>query len=189
MSNKIKALFFDLDGTLFDTYEADFLAYRDAIAKITGITITKKEFVKTNGKEARDKVAYLVPDFPIEHIGEIRQAKKTAYTKYLDMTNPNEPLISFARDMANSHIIGLVTTAKKANAEAVLRYYDLLELFTIVVYGDDITEPKPNPQPYLLALEKAGVRAEESLAFEDSETGVQSAHSAGIRTIHISKFQ
>ena len=53
MASIIKGFFFDLDGTLVNTYEADFYAYRDAIEEATGIVIERDAFMGTNGMEMR----------------------------------------------------------------------------------------------------------------------------------------
>jgi beta-phosphoglucomutase-like phosphatase (HAD superfamily) len=57
--------------------------------------------------------------------------------------------------------------------------------FQTVVAGDDVTEPKPNPEPYLMAAERLGIDIHHSVAFEDSVFGAASALSAGAVTIGV----
>jgi HAD superfamily hydrolase (TIGR01509 family) len=187
--NTLKGFFFDLDGTLVNTYEADFLAYRDAIEEVTGVRVEREDFMVTNGMEMREKLKFLTPDINPEQIPDVAAGKKKHYKKYLHLTIPNKTLISFLSDMANDHVIALVTTAKKQNAEAVIEAHGIAQYFSVSVYGDEVSNSKPHPESYLLALERAGLDAEEVLAFEDSKSGIDAAHAAGIRTIHIRSFQ
>lgn len=185
----LKGLFFDLDGTLVNTYEADYLAYRDAIKEVTGIDIDSESFAKTHGQEAKQKLDSLAPGLSDEDVERVRQAKKAHYPKYLHHTIPNDTLINFLRDMVQHHVTAIVTTAKSHNAEAVLEAHDLNDLFKIKVYGDDVRHAKPHPESYLLALKRSGLQAHEVIAFEDSQSGLDAAKAAGIATIHIRSFQ
>jgi beta-phosphoglucomutase len=187
--NTLKGFFFDLDGTLVNTYEADFLAYRDAIEEVTGISVSRDEFMATNGMEMKEKLKVLTPDIEEQSIGMVTAGKKKHYKKYLHLTIPNDTLIKFLTDLAVDHTIALVTTAKRHNAEAVLEAHDIAQYFTVKVFGDEVKNSKPDPESYLLALERAGLKADEVLAFEDSKSGIDAAHAAGIKTIHIRSFQ
>ncbi len=184
----IRGLFFDLDGTLVNTYEADFLAYRDAINEVTGYIVSREAFMTTNGMEMKEKLKILVPTIKPNQFDHVAQRKKKYYPQYLHKTVPNKTLIAFLSDLAKDHITALVTTAKRQNAEAVLAAYNLTDVFDYTVYGDDVTNAKPHPESYLKALSLASLSAEEVLAFEDSRSGIEAAHAAGIKTIQIQSF-
>lgn len=184
----IKGLFFDLDGTLVNTYEADFLAYRDAIKDAVGSTIGRDEFMSTNGMEMKDKLKRLTPTITPEQINFIAAGKKKYYPKYLHTTVPNKALIEFLADLTEHHITILVTTAKQQNAKAVLAAHKIADYFDYAVYGDDVENAKPHPESYLKALAMANLKADEVLAFEDSKSGIDAAHAAGIKTIQIKSF-
>lgn len=181
----IQGFFFDLDGTLVDTYEADFLAYRDAIREVTGITIEREAFTMTNGQEMRFKLQSLVPDVSEDRYPLIAQAKKQAYPNYIDRTTPNTALIDFLASHAKVHVMGLVTSAKRQNASLVLETYGLTKYFSVLVYGDEVANPKPAPDSYRLALDRAGLSADQVIAFEDSESGLAAAQAAGISVVRI----
>jgi len=187
--NATKGLFFDLDGTLVNTYEADFLAYRDAIREATGVTVDRDAFMSTNGMEMKQKLKLLTPDATEEQVQGVAAGKKKYYKNYLDKTVPNESLIAFLADMRAHHTTALVTTAKRQNAELVLEAHGIYEYFDVFVFGDEVVEAKPHPESYLRALELTGLNPDEVLAFEDSQTGLDAAHSAGIKTIRIRSFE
>ena len=78
------------------------------------------------------------------------------------------------------------------HAQAVQRIVDHLAMFddirfdlNLVVAGDDVTRPKPFPDPYLQACTTLGVDPVDAVAIEDSPTGVRAAASAGVTTIGV----
>ena len=82
----------------------------------------------------------------------------------------------------------LVTMSLRANAEAVASAIAAAlgaEVFSVIVSGDDVTEPKPNPEAYLMAADQLGVAIEHTVALEDSAYGAASAFSAGAVTIGV----
>lgn len=82
----------------------------------------------------------------------------------------------------------LVTMSLRANAVAVASAIAAelgTEVFPVIVSGGDVTEPKPNPEAYLLAADQLGVAIEDTVALEDSAYGAASAFSAGAITIGV----
>lgn len=67
----------------------------------------------------------------------------------------------------------------------MLTAFGAADHYGTIVYGDEMTRHKPDPEPYLTGLDRLGVVAAEALAFEDSIPGVQAAKAAGILTIGI----
>lgn len=181
----IKALFFDLDGTLVNTYEADYRAYSDAIKEVTGIDIEREAFMQTHGQEMRKKIAVLTPTVKENEIKRIGESKKKHYAKYTHLTIPNIALISFLSMIADEQKAVLVTTAKRQNALLVLKAHDIFRHFDEMVFGDEVESSKPSPEPYLLALKKMNLLPYEVIAFEDSEVGIASAKAAGISVIKV----
>lgn len=184
----IKGLFFDLDGTLIDTYEADFLAYRDSISDVLNIVIDHSEFRLTHGQEMLKKLESLAPGTDSDQAQQIAVRKKLHYKKYIADTTPNRSLIEFMSSFVGQTAIVLVTSAKRENALAALKEHKIVNLFSEMIFGEDVTNAKPDPEPYLLALSRTGLKANEALVFEDTETGILSAEAAGIAVIHVKKF-
>ena len=85
--------------------------------------------------------------------------------------------------------ISLLTNAPEENVEAILLALELRYLFDTIVLADEVEAVKPDPAPYTAALKKAGVPAEEALAFEDSVSGISSSVAAGVLTVGITSSQ
>lgn len=186
----ITAFFFDLDGTLVNTHESNYGAYRAAVLDAVGIDLGRELFERIKaGESSNDFLSALLPNTSKDDIAKINNRKKELYPSFLHLSELNEFLSTFLEQMAAHNITALVTTAKQQNAEAVLKQHNLGKYFTYKIFGDDVTNMKPHPEAYLLALKKSGVSVDETLAFEDSDKGVQAAHAAGIRTIRIRSFE
>lgn len=189
MTTTIKGFFFDLDGTLVDTHESNFRAYQQAVSETTGDELGEelKGHIK-KGETSESFLRALLPQVSDKQVTAINKKKKELYPDHLGESMANEYLTSFLAQMSEHYETVLVTTAKKANAEAVLAAHGINDLFSFKIFGDDVKNMKPSPDAYLLALEKTGLTADEVIAFEDSQKGIDAAHEAGIRTVHIRNF-
>jgi beta-phosphoglucomutase len=183
----VQALLFDLDGTLVDTREANYRAYRAAFAE-SGHELTLEQFAATWGRDSRDFIPDLLPGVDPGGVDVIRSAKSRLYAEELHRTAANDALVAFLRLVAPTHRTALVSTAKSGNGRQILETHGLTSLFDVVVWGDEVTRSKPDPEGYLRALELLGVEAGQSLAFEDSETGRQAALAAGLLVLEVPHF-
>ncbi|WP_158437817.1 HAD family hydrolase [Naasia lichenicola] len=184
---EIRALLFDLDGTLVDTRESNYLAYRTAFQS-AGYELDRPTFDGTWGQDSRDFIPALLPGLTTAQIDGIRRRKSEAYAERLEQTVPNTALIGFLRQMAPQLATGLVTTAKESNARAVLAHVGIADTFQVLVFGEDVEKSKPHPEAYEVALRRLGVEPHEAIAFEDSDTGAAAAAAAGIRVVRIGRF-
>lgn len=185
----IKGFFFDLDGTLVDTHESNFRAYKQAVEHVKGVQLGDelKQRIKAGepSVEFLPKLLFSVTDVEVK---EINEKKKQVYHEHLYASNLNEYLSMFLQQMSEQFITVLVTTAKKDNAMAVLEAHGIGDYFTYTIFGEDVKNMKPDPEAYRLALTKTGLSADEVVAFEDSEKGIAAALAANIKTIHIRNF-
>lgn len=184
----VRGLLFDLDGTLVSTKEANFCSYRDAFEEF-GHFLTREEFEGTWGRDSRDFVPEIMPGLSVDDCLALRVRKSVLYEKYLDQTIPNKPLIEFVRLVAPTHKTALVSTAKSVNARQILAVHRLDGLFDVVVFGDDLTRSKPDPEGYNKALAELGLDPADCVAFEDSETGHAAATAAGLKVITVPPFE
>jgi len=183
----VRALLFDLDGTLVDTREANFLAYRDAFSE-QGFELTEEQFATTWGRDSRDFIPDLLPGIGQVGVDAIRAAKSRLYAAQLHRTAGNEALIGFLRLVAPTHRTALVSTAKSGNGRQILDTHGLTPLFDVVVWGDEVARSKPDPEGYLRALDLLGADPALSLAFEDSATGREAALAAGVCVLEVPLF-
>ncbi len=183
----IKAIFFDLDGTLVDTHKANYFAYNKAINEY-GFDITYEEFQKSIGHQAKTFLPWFAPGLKGEDYEKIALRKAELYQDTVKESTANAYLIKHLHYLKKQHKIVLVTTAKRRNAAAVLEYHKLQDSFDYIVTADDVEQSKPSPECYKLALKLCNCRPTEALAFEDSQPGVEAAELAGIPVVTVSDF-
>jgi HAD superfamily hydrolase (TIGR01509 family) len=180
----IKGLFFDLDGTLVDTLEANAQAYIEAVKAIDK-EFTREMYAEIHGMRVDLFLPKYFPDITTEDIDKVRRAKAAIYPKYLHLARPHRQLIDFIKTLRTQHTTVLVTMAQRINTEAVLKAAKLVNMFDFIITGNDVEHAKPHPESYLKALEITGLLSDEALAFEDSESGIEAAKAAGIPVITI----
>ena len=84
-------------------------------------------------------------------------------------------------ELASSNVkMAIVTTSTRANFDVIHRNRNLLRFMDFVLTREDYVWSKPDPEPYMLALSRFGASADECLAVEDSQRGLQAAVAAGI---------
>lgn len=185
----VKAFFFDLDGTLVDTHEANFLAYQQAILDVVGKEAPDelREYIK-QGRSSHEFLPMVVEGISADEVQRVNEQKKHTYKIFASQSVPNDYLVGLLKSFSKHHVTVLVTTAKRQNAETILEAHGLKDSFTFTIYGDEVKNMKPDPEAYLLAVEKAGVTPEEVMVFEDSEKGIAAAEAAGLNVVHIKDF-
>jgi len=182
----IKALLFDLDGTLSETNSAHYLSWAE-ILKPYGYDISWDFYRdRISGRLSPEIVEDLLPDLSPEEGREIADSKEANFRERSDTLEPLPGLIDFIdkwreRGVARS----LVTNAPKENVLAMLDALGLEGAFEPVILADEVEAGKPDPAPYHAALEILGVSASEAVAFEDSSSGITSSLAAGIPTVGI----
>lgn len=180
----IKGLFFDMDGTLIDTLEANAQAYVEAVKQIDRV-FTKRMYYDVHGMRVDLFMRKYFEDITDKEIDVVRKTKAKIYPSLLHLARPHHQLISFVKTLRPQHTTVLVTMAQSQNAEAVLQATKIKDLFDYIITGNDITKPKPHPESYLKALEITGLEPNEALAFEDSISGIEAAKAANIPVITI----
>lgn len=184
----IRAVFVDLDGTLVDTHSANFNAYKQAL-KDFGIILTFDEFKRSIGHQAKTFLPWFAPNLNDKELDEVAEKKKKYYKDLVHLSAPNRHLVDFFAYLKPNHMIVLVTTAKRENAEAILKHHNLMSIFDLMITFEDVTNSKPSPEAYELALKRTKLESHEVIAFEDSPSGIIAASKAGIAVMEIRDFR
>lgn len=188
MKDKKKLAVFDMDGTLFDTREINYYAYARAADRL-GYIIEMRQFLAVfTGKNYKDFLTVLGVADP-RHLEQIHEIKKELYPQYLDRAKPCEPLFDLIDTMKRDYIIALATTASQRNVKDILQYFKVEGLFDFLITQEDVTLLKPNPECYILAMERAGVQPQKTIIFEDSQPGIQAARLSGAYVINVNSIQ
>lgn len=182
---KNKLAIFDMDGTLFDTKEANFMAYKTVLEDYD-YNLEYEYFIKNCfGKHYKDFLNGIVDEKLFE---EVHSKKKKLYRDYLDYIKENKELFNIIKLLKTEYYIALVTTASKQNTEDLLLHYDKVNLFDLVLTHNDIEKSKPDPEGFNKAIKHFNVSSEDTIIFEDSETGIEAARKTGATVLVVDKF-
>jgi beta-phosphoglucomutase-like phosphatase (HAD superfamily) len=198
---QLRALIFDVDGTLADTErDGHRVAFNRAFAEAGldwewDVALYGKLLVITGGKERiRHYLDCYHPEFRRrpqlqEFIAALHQAKTRHYTML--MASGGVPLRTGVRRLltearAAGLRLAIATTTTPENVSALLENVSPpvpLSWFEVIAAGDVVDAKKPAPDIYHYVLQCLGLAPEQCLAFEDSENGVRAARSAGLTTL------
>ena len=178
-------LIFDLDGTLVNTDNIYVEVWKELLKKYN-IHVTS-EFFNTfiKGKNDTSFLNYLLPNLDISEIKNISNQKDTLFIEKLERTNMEiliEGVVEFFENNKN-RTIAIVTSCNKNVARFILQYTKLINYVNLIIASEDCIKHKPNPEPYLNAINKLNLNKEECIIFEDSYTGYLSAKRANVHKI------
>ena len=176
-----KLAVFDLDGTLFDTKDVNFSAYSKALEEL-GYT-EKIDYMSycdyCNGNSYKDFIPKILDAVSKESLEAIHKRKMELYPTFLGKARMNEGLFSLIRTIRGNYTVALATTASRQNVFDILDRFSVRDCFDIFVTKEDVTKVKPDPECFIRAMEKAGAGKEDTIIFEDSETGLLAAKASG----------
>jgi len=181
----VKALFFDMDGTLADSLPVAYEVYSD-FAKKMGLEPSFEEFVHLGGMSQQEAASYLCKKADAKL--DTQSVLKGYMTGFVEKYKTHIQLYTGAKEAlegakALGYRLSLVTAASKDMAHAFLEKQDLFHFFEDIITPEGLPKSKPDPAIYKKALTLAGLDSHEAMAFEDSKVGMLSAKGAGLRTI------
>jgi len=173
-------LLWDHDGVLVDTERLYFEATREVLGAI-GVELGQGTYLAymADGRSCWDLARSA--GLSEGRIGEHRARRDSLYQEKLR----SEPIeIAGVREvlaeLGASHRMAIVTSARRADFDLIHESSGLLEFFEFALTSEDYARSKPDPAPYLAALERFGAHPRDALALEDSVRGLKSACRAGL---------
>lgn len=183
----LAGILFDLDGTLVNTDPLHFQAWQEMLLT-HGLEIDNLFYqTRISGRLNPIIIQDILPHLTLEQGEKFAEDKEARFRELAPLLKPLcglEKIIKWTKEHDLKR--GLVTNAPRKNVDFLLEILELAEIFDAVfVAEEDVTEGKPAPAIYKLAIERFNITPELALAFEDSPSGIRSAVGAGIRTIGI----
>jgi phosphoglycolate phosphatase len=186
----LRAVLFDLDGTLLDTAADIASALNHSLAAYGSFTTEQvREMI---GRGVPTLIERALQRLKVEPAVAERAAIQRRFWEHYQQLHEGDQFLTrpypgaadalgtlFARGLK----IAVVTNKQRAAAVAVLERLGLKQWIHVVVGGDSCAERKPHPQPLLLALTMLGVPVTQALMVGDSQVDVQTARGAGVPVI------
>jgi len=184
----IKAIIFDIDGVLLDSFEANLKFMRDLMINFGYRPPTREEFpaiFHLSLWEMIKKLTGLSDEKEIKKIWEIRKNHHVKYPlELLDYPAGAEATID---TLSKNYLLGVVTSRIKSSVFEAPKMAALKKYFPVAVSYEDTINHKPHPEPLLLAAQKLGVKPEEAVYIGDVQDDIKAARAAGMKVIIYSK--
>lgn len=191
--NKIKAVLFDMDGTLVDTEPVGSETMRSFLSK-NNVVINADEWELFDKVWRRDGTKITFEEF----IADI-------FKKYLNIFSVDEYISNFYRDyennillakplpgaheilryLKNKYKLALVTASTTSQAKLILKNNNWESIFDIVISHDDFVKSKPNPESFLTTVNRLGVIPEQCVVIEDSKNGALAGKNAAMLVVGV----
>ncbi|MFH0733599.1 MAG: beta-phosphoglucomutase [bacterium] len=186
----IKGVIFDLDGVLVTTDEYHFKSWQKISAE-EGIYFTWEMNNNFRGVGRMECVDILVSKsnkhYSLEEKNNIAIRKNNYFAESLQNLEASVIMpgtIKMLLELRNRGIkIGVGSNSR--NAKAIINKLNMLEMFDTITDGFDIKNSKPDPEVFLLAAERLGLKNDECIVVEDAVAGIEAAHAAGMRALGI----
>ena len=184
------AVLWDLDGTLVDSEEYHWRAWKETLDR-AGVAITHQDFLASFGQRNDAILEKWLGDNPgarkIEQIGD---AKEERYRELVRQEGLS-PLPGAAEWVERLHQEGwrqaIASSAPRSNVETVLDALRMRPWFQAAVAAEDVREGKPAPDVFLTAAARLGAEPHGCVVVEDARAGVEAARRAGMRSIGVGR--
>jgi len=198
----IQAVMFDFNGVIIDDEPLHQKAFREVLGA-EGVGLTEGEYLTMLGMDDATFVRTAFERAGVELTEERMRAviEREAETHRAMLEEAELPLfpgaVTFVKALARKYPLGLVSMAERAEIEYGIGRALIAPYFTAIVSAEDVHACKPDPECYLLALERLNrkraeaaaqviaLRPSECLVIEDSPPGILSARGAGMRTLGV----
>jgi phosphoglycolate phosphatase len=180
----VKGVIFDLDGTLIDSYQALFLAFRR--------TYESMRLPPLSAEEVRRVLGHGVGSTFQDLLGEERvpEAMKLFRQAYEEVMRPHTHLLPGAREVieklhGRSIQVAIATNKLGYFARELSEYYGLEKLIAVIVGDGDVSRNKPDPEMLLYAIEKMRLKKEDVIFIGDSPIDIQTGKNTGVRVFAV----
>ncbi len=171
-----------MDGVLANT-EPLHVAAEQQTCRDYDFAINPGQWDGFKGQTAKDIFNYLLNRYGDPQMQTVDELIDYKTGLFLEMVHGGLEPIDGALDFlqwarSNHEKVTLVTSSNRRVQECIVGRFGIKGLFDNIITGDDITNGKPHPEPYLLSLRQSNSQAETSLVIEDSKSGIKSALAA-----------
>lgn len=175
----VRALIFDMDGTLLDSETVSGHAVNYGYRNVLGRDITPEERKQLLGRPVKKVLSQWYP----EKGEEIYDTGRRYYESSFPFITPYEGISEALANLSERCRLAIVTSSHRYDAEKLLSMTGLMKYFEFYIGQEDSEHQKPDPEPLILAILKLGVEPCETMFIGDQPYDIIAAHAAGVRSV------
>jgi len=179
------AYLFDCDGTIVDSMPLHYVAWKKALGECN-CEFAEELFYAWGGRPTAEIIATLNEmqglSMPVENVA---RRKEELYFEMLPELKAVPEVLEHIEAQHGRIPFAVVSGSARDSVTASLEVLKLLDRFDTLVCAGEYAKSKPDPEAFLLAASKLGVRAKNCLVFEDTEMGIQAATAAGMASVRV----
>jgi len=180
-----KAYLFDCDGTIVDSMPLHFVAWKMVMDE-WGCSFPEDVFYAWGGLPAAEIIARLNAEQGLAMpVAEVEERKEALYFEIIHRLEAVPEVLHEVEAMHGKIPFAVVSGSTRESVVKSLEALGILEKFDTLVCAGDYTKSKPDPEPFLTAAKRLGVKPEDCLVFEDTQMGVDAAKAAGMKWVKI----
>jgi len=193
MSNKIKAIIFDMDGVLIEAKDWHYEALNRALG-LFGFNISRHDHLVTyDGLPTKKKLEMLSEDQGLpKDLHSFINDLKQSYTMELISVNC-KPVFhheyALSRLHSQGYRLGCASNSIKQTIDVMLSRSNLLQYMEVILSADDVHDPKPSPEMYLKSIDLLKLQPDQCLIVEDNEKGIQAARASGGHVLEVESIE
>ncbi|OAN18083.1 carotenoid dehydrogenase [Photobacterium jeanii] len=181
--SKYQALIFDMDGTLIDSMPAHLGAWRRT-CEAFGIPFDQEWLHSLGGMPTKKTARAIIERYQLDVQPQLLVETKFQYYEATEHKGVVIPAtVDLLKQFRHEKKTAVGTGCIRRHADELLTMTELLPLLDAVVTASDVIRYKPEPDTFLLAAERVGVKPQDCVVFEDTNLGRQAALAAGMDCI------
>ena|SRR5687768_15591180 len=179
----LKAVLFDLDGTLIDSIDHIIACWQETVRICLKREITREEVLPTLGRALLECFEEMAPGRGAEMREVYRAHQKSTHDTMVTLIPGTREALDRLRDAGLA--LGLVTSKGLPVASEGLNLFGLMPYFSTLVTYEDTARHKPNPEPLLVAIDRLDVQPADVVYVGDAVVDIQAGKAAGTHTIGV----
>ena len=180
----LKAILFDLDGTLVNTNQLIFNSFQKAFKELLKEnTLSNEEIINCIGPTLEQTGEKYYPQDPNAFVEYYRHYYQMNHD---DMIEIFPGIIEMLENLKQLQLKLVIVTSKKRDMTIkALKYLNIYDYFDLIVSSDDVRCPKPHPEPIETVMNYYGLTRDECLMVGDNSHDIECAHAAGVKSVAV----
>lgn len=177
--SQIRTMLFDLDGTILDTNELIIRSFLESLKGYVPDDFCREHIIPSMGLTLTDQMKLFSGLEDVEHL--VKAYRDVNLRLHDDLVKTFDHVHEVLERLHQEGVqIGVVTTKMRLTTEKGLKFVGIYDYIDAIVTIDDVTHPKPHPEPVQKAMELLGADPAATLMVGDSTVDIQSAVAAGV---------